>query len=347
MRDRLTTVLFRIELPSISKRFSPELGSHAMPASVALPSAEAACLQLLRTGIGRPTTIALRCSHGVERIGRALATLSDLRLTEKGKDGVWGLTARGRTMSFSVLAEGKTRGRKPSRTAVPGSTVARLLALLETPRHRADLPALLGVTRERVRQLVVSQSAAGRIRGAGSKDPIFALALTGDPVVLLTYAQERVLSAFAEETPTTLSRLARVAHRPPTVMAQIADFLRDVGFIEEAGRAAHGVLWRLTPAGRSHWQRSPDVAEAEEPPLMFRSGRIANVLAYLAEQGKARTVDVARALDIPPQSMNALMQYLKRRGIVRVRSDAFRSPYVLTDEGRELLAAMTRRSDAA
>jgi DNA-binding MarR family transcriptional regulator len=318
-----------------------------MQASVALPSAEAASLQLLRAGFRRPTTIALRCGHGVERIGRALATLSDLRLAKKGEDGVWRLTKRGRTVPFSVFAERKTRGRKPSRTVVPGSTAARLLALLETPRHRADLPALLGVTRERVRQLVVSQSAAGRIRGAGSDDPIFALALTGDPVVLLTYAQERVLSAFAEEKATTLSRLAKVAHRPPAVMAQIADFLSDVGLIEEAGRATFGVLWRLTPAGRSHWQRSPHVPEAPEPPLMFRSGRIANVLAYLAEQGKARTVDVARALDIPPQSMNALMQSLKRRGIVRVGPDGSRSPYVLTDEGRELLVAMTRRAEAA
>jgi DNA-binding IclR family transcriptional regulator len=166
-------------------------------------------------------------------------------------------------------------------------------------------------------------------------------------VVLLTYAQERVLSAFGEEKPTTLSRLAAVAHRSPAVMAQIADFLRDVGLIEQAGQATYGELWRLTPAGRSHWQRSPDVAEAEEPPLMYRSGRIANVLAYLAEQGESRTVKVARALDIPLQSTNALMQYLKRRGIVRVQSDAFRSPYVLTNEGRELLAAMTRRAEAA
>ena len=80
---------------------------------------------------------------------------------------------------------------------------------------------------------------------------------------------------------------------------------------------------------------------------MFRSGRIANVLAYLEEQRESRTVEVARALDIPPQSANALMQYLKRRGIVRVQSDAFRSPYALTNEGRELLAAMTRRAEAA
>jgi DNA-binding MarR family transcriptional regulator len=318
-----------------------------MPDPVSLPSAEAACLQVLRAGIGRPTAIALRCGRRAERTGRALATLSDLRLAKKGEDGVWGLTARGRTVPFSVLPADGTRGRKPSLAVVPGSTAARLLALLETPRHRADLPGLLGVTRERVRQLVVAQSAAGRIRGAGSEDPIFALALTGNPVVLLTYAQERVLSAFGEEKATTLSRLARVAHRTPAVMAEIVDFLRDAGLIEEAGRGAYGELWRLTPAGRSHWQRSPDVAEAEEPPLMFRSGRIANVLAYLAEQGESRTVEVSRALDIPPQSMNGLMQYLKRRRIVRVRSNAFHSPYVLTDEGRELLAAMTRRAEAA
>jgi DNA-binding MarR family transcriptional regulator len=315
-----------------------------MPASVSLPFAEAACLQLLRAGFGRPAVIARGCGHSVERVGRTLAKLSDLGLAKMGKDGVWGLTALGRTVPFSAVPGGRTRGRKPSHTVVPGSTAARLLALLETPRHRADLPRLLGVTRERVRQLVVSLSAAGRIRGAGSDDPIFALALTGDPVVLLTCAQERVLSAFPEEKATTLSRLALVAHRTPAVMAQIADFLRDAGLIEEAGRATYGVLWRLTPAGRSHWQRSTHVAEAGEPPLMFRSGRIANVLAYLAERGEARTVEVSRALGVPPQSMNALMQSLKRRGIVRVQSDKRRSPYVATGKGRELLEAMTARS---
>src|SRR5208282_3553301 len=167
MQDHLKTVLSRIGLPSISKSFYPLLHRDHMPtpAPVSLPSAEAACLQMLRAGFGRPTVIALRRGHGVERIGRALATLSDLRLAKKGKDGVWGLTARGRTVPFSVLPEVRTRGRRPSLTVAPGSTAARLLALLETPRHRADLPGLLGVTRERVRQLVVSQSAAGRIRG--------------------------------------------------------------------------------------------------------------------------------------------------------------------------------------
>jgi len=57
---------------------------------------------------------------------------------------------------------------------------------------------------------------------------------------------------------------------------------------------------------------------------------------------RPRTLIVAQQ-----RSMNALMQSLKRRGIVRVRSDAFRSPYMLTDEGRELLAAMTRRAEGA
>jgi predicted transcriptional regulator len=121
---------------------------------------------------------------------------------------------------------------------------------------------------------------------------------------------------------------------------------RKLGLIEEVGQATYGKLWRLTPAGRSHWQRSPSLAEAAEPPLMYRSGRIANVLAYLAEHGEARTIEVARAFEFPPQSTNALMQHLKRRGMVRAQSDAFRSPYVLTDEGRDLLAAMTRRAEA-
>jgi hypothetical protein len=44
--------------------------------------------------------------------------------------------------------------------------------------------------------------------------------------------------------------------------------------------------------------------------------------------------------------MNALMQYLKRKHLVKKTGQEFNAPYSLTDEGHAALAEMTRRHAA-
>ncbi len=317
-----------------------------MPDPVSLSPTDAACLEILRLGNGRPTMIVLRSGYGHARIRAALASLSDLQLAQTDRDGYWSVTECGRTVAFSVQAPKETRGRKRSGVvAAAGTPAARLLALLATPRHRAELQGLLGLTRERVRQLLVALSAAGLIRGAGTDDPTFALARSDDPVVLLTQAQERVLSAFDEEQATTLRRLATAARRRLMVTAEIAGFLCDAGLIETAGRMASGELWRLTQAGRSHWQRSPIVPKGpqpEEPALSFHAQRMLNVMTYLAEKGEARPAEMASAFGYPPRATDGLMQFLKRQGIVRAWSKTGHEFYLLTEHGRQTQQTMTQ-----
>jgi hypothetical protein len=48
-------------------------------------------------------------------------------------------------------------------------------------------------------------------------------------------------------------------------------------------------------------------------------------------------------LRIPRESINALMQYLKRKQLVEKTSQEFSAPYSLTNEGHAALAEMTRR----
>jgi len=50
-----------------------------------------------------------------------------------------------------------------------------------------------------------------------------------------------------------------------------------------------------------------------------------------------------RELELHIQSINALMQYLKRKHLVKKTGSEFDAPYSLTDEGRAALAEMTRR----
>jgi predicted transcriptional regulator len=59
--------------------------------------------------------------------------------------------------------------------------------------------------------------------------------------------------------------------------------------------------------------------------------------------GPLRIRDVTDALRIPRKSINALMQYLKRKHLVKKTGPEFNAPYSLTDEGRAALTEMTRR----
>ena len=73
-----------------------------------------------------------------------------------------------------------------------------------------------------------------------------------------------------------------------------------------------------------------------------KSDRVRKVLSMILDSGAAhpRRDRYAR---IPRQSINALMQYLKRKHLVEKISSEFEAPYSLTNKGRAALAEMTRR----
>jgi DNA-binding IclR family transcriptional regulator len=284
--------------------------------------------------------IALRAGLNLRQTIRALGTLASLDLAIINTRHTWHLTPRGKTADISIAPAVRTRGRKPMTTPTPGGSAARLLALLDRPRRGAELTTLLGVTRQRVHQLVVALSALGLVRSADPTYPTFVIALKDDPSTLLRADQERVLSAFPETEATTLSKLALVIRMPGRKLASIAAALLEAGLIEKTGMATYGYLYRLTAAGSVHWQRSATARHAGTPPLPFRSDRVRAVLSYLESQGPIRTRDVGVGLEIPQTSVNALMQYLKRKNVVCTQTDARHAPYELTPDGRKMLAAM-------
>jgi predicted transcriptional regulator len=51
-------------------------------------------------------------------------------------------------------------------------------------------------------------------------------------------------------------------------------------------------------------------------------------------------------LKIPQTSINALMQYLKRKGLVQKTGQERAAPYSLTDKGFDALTEMARRNAA-
>ena len=62
--------------------------------------------------------------------------------------------------------------------------------------------------------------------------------------------------------------------------------------------------------------------------------------------GPLRIKEVAISLNSPHQSINALMQYLKRKRLVAKVGQEFDAPYSLTETGRATLAEMTLRHAA-
>ena len=313
-----------------------------MQQSIALSVSEAACLEALRSGVNRKMLIALRVSLNLDQAGKALRKLVSLGLATTDGGRIWNLTPRGKRAVISIAPTLRTRGQKPLTALVPGSSAARLFALLDRPRRGAELPALLNLTRQRVNQLVAAVSAFGLIRFADPNCPTFAIALTDEPTALLRQDQERVLSAFPETDATTLWRVAVAAKIDAIKVAALAESLCEAGLLEKSGASCRGDLYRLTAAGSSHWQRSATVRRADIPTPPFRSERVRGVLSYLENRGPTRTRDIGFGLAIPQESINALMQYLKRKKAVRTVTGARHAPYGLTPDGREMLAAMTR-----
>ena len=313
--------------------------------AISLSASEAVCLEAIRSGNGRNVLIARRAGLSLYRAKLALGTLAALDFAVANDDHTWKLTPRGKAADISIDPGIRKRGRPPSTRDELGASAVRLLALLDRPRRGSELMALLGVTRQRIHQLVVPLISRGLIRVADPTYPMFVIALKDDPSILLGPKQERALSAFPETEATTLSRISLVTQRYAGKGTMVAEFLRSAGLIDKAGTAPRGDLYRLTAAGSAHWQRSATAPRADMPPLPFRSDRVFGVLSHLASQGPTRTRDVGLALGVSQTSMNALMQRLKSKKMVRTQTDAHHSPYELTPNGRAMLGAKNAGSN--
>jgi predicted transcriptional regulator len=102
----------------------------------------------------------------------------------------------------------------------------------------------------------------------------------------------------------------------------------------------------ITEAGQKHPQYDQSARRAQAPRLPAASERVRKVLPVILDSGALRIRDVSDVMREPHQSINALMQYLKRKHLVEKTGQEPSAPYALTDEGRAALAEMTRRRAA-
>jgi Mn-dependent DtxR family transcriptional regulator len=318
------------------------------PNRIVLPSAEASCLEVLRSGASIKSQVAVRVGLDLKRTNAALRRLAEKGLAVAAPDSPrgrprWQPTPRGETALISTEPDDVRRLNR--RDAMPpNGSAQRLLRLLDRPRRGVDLAAELGVSQQRVHQNIVRLLALSLIRSADLARPTRIVARIDDPTPLLRLDEEKVLSAMPDEDATTIKKLARrLGFATERVRDAIAVLIAK-GLVDTSGRIGSPCLFRTTPSGAAHAQFDPSAKRAEPPSLPVKSDRVRSVLNYLVESGPTRTTKVGQDLDIALPSVNALMQYLKRRGLVRKAGDAFGDPHEITPEGRYVWEEMIRHA---
>ena len=303
-----------------------------------LTKSQAACLTALRNGKVAKPEIAILAKLDLKKTSAALGTLAQLGMVKQNQKKRWHTTRRGKVCRFKVISDRLRRN-----SGVPGAGGRRLLNLLDRPMRGNEIVERLGVSHQRVRQLVIKLHAQGYVTFGDEENPFWIIRRTDDRTPLLSRDEEHVLSTIPREYVTNVVKIRLAARMPENKVQKILEGLIVSRFVEEFEGLQGNRVYRLTDAGNSHPQRDLFARRAAEPRLPVESDRVRKVLSTISNSGALRIRDVTDALRIPHQSINALMQYLKRKHLVEKTASEFEAPYSLTDEGRAALAEMTRR----
>jgi predicted ArsR family transcriptional regulator len=309
--------------------------------NLVLTESQAACLVALRIHKESQPKIAMEAKLALAKTAATLRTLARLGLAQQDQSKSWHATARGKTCRFETLPE---RSRRDNGSPGPGGR--RLLELLDRPMRGREIVEKLGITHQGVRQLLIKLHAQGRVSFGDPENPFWIVMRAGDQTTFLSREEERVLSVIPPEYATNATKIRLAARMPEDKVHQALEHLIVGRFVEAFEGLQGNQVYRITPAGLKHPQRGQSARRAKVPRLPVESDRVRKVLSAILDSGALRIRDVTDVLRVPHQSINALMQYLKRKHLVKKAGQEFNAPYSLTDEGRAALAEMTRRHAA-
>ena len=195
-------------------------------------------------------------------------------------------------------------------------------------------------------QLLVHLQARGRIIFVDPDHPSWLIKRADDESAVLARDETRVLSAVPAGRGADVSSLTMVRTLARCDIERSLDSLLEGGLVEIVESPSGAPAFRLTAAGLEHPQYVPP--KRVPPPLRLpvRSDRVRLVLQTIADADTLRIRDVKHLTNIPQQSINALMQYLKRKRLVVKIGDEFDAPYRLTKQGVATLAEMSLRRAA-
>ena len=309
---------------------------------IQLTASQAACLHVLRDGVDSKTKIAIKAKLNLKAATATLKKLERLRLVKQSVRYRWQTTRRGQSCCVEVMPDRRRRlGGAATGKLAAGSGAERLLDVLDRPMRSPDLAKRLGISRARVRQLIVMLLARGQLRVVDDEKNLHIVARIDDPTILLSRDEERILSVLPDDCPTSAAKIRAATRVSAEREEAILESLRAKGLIENVDGPRGNTVYRLT----AHPQSKDSLVRAHPPPLTVQSDRVFAVLSHIAEKDEIRIKDVGDALEIPYQSMNSLMQYLKRSGLVGKIDHEFKAPYILTDEGHGILVEMAARRE--
>ena len=132
-----------------------------------LTKSQAACLIALRNGKVSKPEIAILAKLDLTKTAAALGTLAQLGLVKQNQRKGWHTTRRGKVCRFKVIPDRLRRN-----SGVPGSGGRRLLKLLDRPMRGNEIVEKLGVSHQRVRQLVIKLHAQGHVTFGDRGEPL-------------------------------------------------------------------------------------------------------------------------------------------------------------------------------
>ena len=309
---------------------------------VALTTTQSECLAALRDGARKSTEVAVKTKLTLPAVRRALRVLSALGLAGHKPPAEWHPTSFGETH----LVGAAVRGRPRKIVTTPNANGRRLLELLEAPMEARTIAKLLGVSRHGALNIVLRLHVQGHLKFGDPEDPHWIVMRANDDTPLLSRAEARILSSIPSSYATNRVKIGRVVSLAEDEIEKALDRLNAAAFTEVVGEFAGATLYRTTAAGKSHPQNRGDRRDAEPPHLPVYSDRVQTVLSAISEAGAVRIKDLRDRLRVPHNSVNALMQYLKRKGLIEKTDKLYEAPYALTAMGQATLNRLTQRRAA-
>jgi len=206
-----------------------------------LTNSQAACLIALRHCKDSKSKIAIEAKLDLIKTATALGALARLRLAKQNRTKKWHATARGRTCRYETVPDHPRRNR-----ALPGAGGRRLLALLDRPMRAREIAEKLGVTDQRVRQLVIKLHAQGYVSFGDPVNAFWIVMRAGDKTRLLSRDEERVLSAIPLEYVTDATKIRLAARIPENKVQKILESLIVRRFVEASEGLRGNKVYRIT-----------------------------------------------------------------------------------------------------
>jgi hypothetical protein len=123
--------------------------------TILLTRADAACLDAIRAGAGRQNLIALQTKLTLNDAAASIAKLAAAGLVIRQQRYCGEATRRGKGALVTIVADPeRSRGGKRFGKIRPGTSSDRLIALLDHPRRGTELAKKLGISSQRVHQLM-------------------------------------------------------------------------------------------------------------------------------------------------------------------------------------------------